>query len=81
MRINTLRDLVRWCDDAAASSLAGLPPVQAATAAEDCAGVIWRHAHGQGLAAGDDWGWVLEMYDSGRLAEIVRESIAAHREA
>ena len=48
--------------------------VEAAGCAPGCveaaAGVIWRHAHGQGLRAGDDWGWILAQYDAPRLREI-----------
>jgi hypothetical protein len=48
--------------------------VEAAGCEPDCveaaAGVIWRHAHGQGLRAGDDWGWILAQYDAPRLREL-----------
>jgi len=74
MRINNLRQLCDWAQDHAAASLAGLPAAQAATAVEDIAGVIWRHAFGQGLRPGDDWGWILDQYDAGRIAAIVAES-------
>ena len=75
MTINDARQLLEWCQAQAAHALDGLDDSQAHTAVEDVASVIWRHAHGQGLGVGDDWGWVLEMYDSKRISEIVQASV------
>ncbi len=75
MIINDARQLWDWCQAQAAGALHGLDDSQANTAVEDVCSVVWRHAHGQGLGVGDDWGWVLEMYDSKRIAEIVQASV------
>jgi hypothetical protein len=64
MIIETLAKLCDWAAGAAAA--AGIDPA----CAEAAAGVIWRHAHGQGLRAGDDWGWILEQYGPEQLREI-----------
>ena len=72
MRINTLADLVRWVDSQEFSA------ADRATAGEDIAGVIHRHAFGQGLVWGDDWGWILEMYGRAELDRIAEESARAH---
>jgi hypothetical protein len=74
MKIDTLAQLVNWAAAQAADIVQGLPPAQAGKAVEDIAGVIWRHAFGQGLRPGDDWGWILAQYDSQRLREIVAAS-------
>ena len=58
-----IENLAKLCDWVTA---AGVRP----DAVEAAAGVIWRHAHGQGLQAGEDWGWILEQYGPERLREI-----------
>ena len=58
-----IENLAKLCDWVAS---AGVRP----EAVEAAAGVIWRHAHGQGLRAGDDWGWILDQYGPERLREI-----------
>lgn len=74
MIIETLARLTDWAAAQAAESgaLAGMNRHQASAAVEAIAGTIWRHAIGQGLRPGDDWGWILEMYGPDRMAEIVR---------
>ena len=77
MVINDARELLEWCQAQAEATdaLQGLDDSQAHTAVEDVCSVVWRHAHGQGMRVGEDWGWVLEMYDSNRIAEIVQASV------
>ena len=79
-----IENLARLCDWSAAQATAcgaldSLPQDAAGHAVECIAGVIWRHALGQGLRPGDDWGWILEMYDPARIREIATESAAIHR--
>ena len=64
MKINTLAQLTDLCEAAAAD--AGCDPAHAPAIAS----VIARHAMGQGLAYGDDWGWVVELYDAAAVREI-----------
>ena len=73
MIIENLARLTDWAAAQAAASgaLDGLSRPQASAAVEALAGTVWRHAIGQGLRPGDDWGWVLEMYGPDRVAEIV----------
>ncbi len=71
MNIETLAKLCDWA--AAAAIAAGLDPVFS----EPIAAVIWRHAHGQGLKAGDDWGWILEQYGPESLRAIAEAAQAA----
>jgi hypothetical protein len=73
--ISSLPELFDWACSQAAPHTVGQPPAAAAAAAEDIAGVIWRHAMGQGLKPGDDWGWILDQYDSAAVAKIVAASI------
>lgn len=65
-----IESLAKLCEWAAA---AGTAP----EAVEYVAGVIWRHAHGQGLAAGDDWGWILEQYGPDQIREIEAAAASA----
>lgn len=82
MIIETARDLHAWCLESAAAALSGLDPADAEHAAQCIESVVWRHAIGQGLRLGDDWGWVLSMYGDAQFREIVQaaaESAAADR--
>jgi hypothetical protein len=82
MIIETSAQLREWIGRNAADQAAGLDPAAAAHAMDCVQSVIWRHARGQGLRLGDDWGWVLEMYGPGQFREIVAaaaESAAADR--
>lgn len=82
MIIETALQLDRWCREQAADQLGQLDGPAGEHAAMCIASVIWRHAHGQGLRLGDDWGWVLEMYGPDQFREIVQaaaESAAADR--
>jgi hypothetical protein len=79
MKIDTLAQLTTWAAAQAADIVEGLPPAQSGKAVEDIAAVIWRHAFGQGLGPGDDWGWILAQYDRQRLREIVAASIEPPR--
>jgi hypothetical protein len=78
MKINTLRELMDWAE----SQSGGIPwnadPLLAERAVEDIAGVIHRHAFGQGLAWGDDWSIVLELYPVEALRRIADESARVH---
>jgi hypothetical protein len=64
MKIENLARLCNWAAGAAAA--AGVDPAYS----EEIAAVVWRHAHGQGLRAGDDWSLVLDMYGVEQLREI-----------
>lgn len=77
MHVHSLKQLVDWVDESFAGVLSDFTHTDRARAGEDIAGVIWQHAFGQGLAIGDDWGWVLEMYTPDRALEIARESVRA----
>jgi hypothetical protein len=69
-----IENLAKLCDWAAASAIAaGLDPVFS----EHISAVIWRHAHGQGLKAGDDWAWILEQYGPESLRAIAAAAQAA----
>jgi hypothetical protein len=73
----TIKTLAKLCDWAAAqAAAAGVDP----SCAEAAAGVIWRHAHGQGLRAGDDWGWILAQYGAEQFREIEAAAAAAARD-
>jgi hypothetical protein len=62
-----IENLAKLCDWATAAAREfGVDPA----CAEAAAGAIWRHAHGQGLRAGDDWGWILEQYGREQFREI-----------
>jgi len=78
MVIANLADLCRWVQDTPRDVLAGYEPDLASRAVEDIAGVIHRHAHGQQLSWGDDWGWVLELYGPDQIREIATESVKIH---
>jgi hypothetical protein len=82
MIIETSRELDAWTREALAASgaAAGLDDAAAAHAIQAISSVVWRHAHGQGLRLGDDWGWILDLYDAAAVREIVRASIDAQRE-
>ena len=67
MVVNSLLDIVLHCDRQLASL--GIEPRPGL--AESAAGVIWRHARGQGLKLGDDWSWVIELYGPEQFREIV----------
>ena len=77
MHVHNLKQLVDWVDESFAGVLSDLTHVERARAGEDIAAVIWRHAFGQGLAIGDDWSWVLELYTHDRVREIAGESVRA----
>lgn len=82
MIIESARQLNQWCRVQAAEQLRGLSAAAEEHAAMCISSVVWRHAIGQGLRLGDDWGWVLEMYGPDQLREIVEaaaESAAADR--
>jgi hypothetical protein len=78
MVINNLAQLCNWVQDQAAEVLAEYDPRLATHAVEDIASVIARHARGQQVSWGDDWGWVLEMYGPAQMREIVSESAKIH---
>ena len=82
MIIETARELDAWSRDALAESgaAAGLDSAAAANAVQAISSVVWRHAIGQGLRLGDDWGWVFAMYDSAAVREIVQVAGEAQRE-
>jgi hypothetical protein len=82
MIIETARELDAWTREALTTSGAasGLDDAAVAHAVQAISSVVWRHAIGQGLRLGDDWGWVLDLYDAARLREIVQASIEAERE-
>lgn len=82
MIIKTARELDAWALEvvAAAGAADGLDEAAVAHAVQSVSSVAWRHAIGQGLRLGDDWGWVLAMYDAPRVREIVQASIEAQRE-
>ena len=71
MKIENLAILCEWAAGAAAA--AGVDPAYA----EEVAAVVWRHAHGQGLRAGDDWSLVLDMYGVEQLREIAEAAADA----
>jgi hypothetical protein len=77
MVIETARELDAWAHEALVASGAAVTP----HAVQAVASVVWRHAIGQGLALGDDWGWVLELYDAAAIEKIAAASIEAQREA
>lgn len=81
MIIDNLASVCDWCarEMAECGALDSLEPAAAARAVEDAAGVIWRHAFGQGLKPRDDWGWILEMYGPDRLRMIAAESVESHK--
>jgi hypothetical protein len=82
MIIETSAQLHDWVCRNAAGQAAGLDAAAAAHAMECVQSVIWRHAIGQGLRLGHDWGWILEMYGPEQFREIVEaaaESAAADR--
>ena len=82
MIIETSAQLHDWVCRNAAGQAAGLDAAAAAHAMDCVQSVIWRHARGQGLRLGDDWGWVLELYGPDQFREIVAaaaESAAADR--
>lgn len=82
MIIESARQLDDWCRDKAAAQLDGLDEAATDHAAQCIASVVWRHAIGQGLRLGDDWGWVLSMYGDAQFREIVQaaaQSAAADR--
>lgn len=82
MIIKTAADLHAWCREQAAAAVSGLDAAAADHAMHCVQSVIWRHAIGQGLRLGDDWGWVLSMYGDAQFREIVQaaaESAAADR--
>ena len=82
MIIETAADLHAWCLESAAAALAEIQPAAAAHAAQCIESAVWRHAIGQGLRLGDDWGWVLSMYGDAQFREIVQaaaESATADR--
>jgi hypothetical protein len=71
-----IENLAKLCDWATAAAREfGVDP----RCAEAAAGVIWRHAHGQGLRAGDDWGWILAQYGAEQFREIEAAAAAAAR--
>jgi hypothetical protein len=71
-----IENLAKLCDWAAAAAREfGVDP----SCAEAAAGVIWRHAHGQGLRAGDDWGWILAQYGAEQFREIEAAAASAAR--
>lgn len=71
MIIDTSAQLREWIGRNAAGQAAGLDAAAAAHAMECVQSVIWRHAIGQGLRLGDDWGWILEMYGPDQFREII----------
>jgi hypothetical protein len=75
MRIDSLPQLHDWVTDQTRGIVAGLPPAQAAEVVESAAGVIWRHAFGQGLRPGDDWGWILAQYDQSQLQAVAAAAL------
>lgn len=82
MIIETSAQLYDWCAWQSADQTSGLDPSAADHAVQCISSVIWRHAMGQGLRLGDDWGWVLEVYGPDQFREIVEaaaESAAADR--
>jgi hypothetical protein len=82
MIIETSAQLHDWCLRQAAGELSGLDAAAAEHAVQCISSVIWRHAIGQGLRLGDDWGWVLELYGPEQFREIIEaaaESAAADR--
>lgn len=82
MIIETARDLRAWCIEQAAPAVQGLDAAAADHALQCVQSVVWRHAIGQGLRLGDDWGIVLELYGPDQFREIVAsaaESAAADR--
>lgn len=82
MIIKTAADLHDWCRSQAADQTRELDAAAAHHAVECIASVVWRHAIGQGLRLGDDWVWVLGLYDAAAIREIVEaaaDSAAADR--
>lgn len=82
MIIKTTRQLHDWVCLQASGQVGGLPPEDAEHATHCIRSVIWRHAVGQGLRLGDDWGWLLELYGPEQFRDIVSaaaESAAADR--
>ena len=82
MIINTAAELNVWCREKAAAQLAELDAAAAAHAVECIASAVWRNAIGQGLRLGDDWSWVLGLYDAPAIHDIVQaaaDSAAADR--
>ena len=78
MKTNTLRELMDWVDAQSGGIPWNADPALAERAVEDIAAVIHRHAFGQGLAWGDDWSIVLEMYPLEALRKIADESARIH---
>ena len=78
MVVNNLAQLCKWVQEHGADVLAKYDSHVAIHAVEDIASVISRHAHGQQLSWGDDWGWVLEMYGPEQMREIAAESAKIH---
>jgi hypothetical protein len=72
MIINTAKELHDECRRLAESHIRELGEAAAAHAVECIASVIWRNAFGQGLKLGDDWGWILDVYDAAAVADIVQ---------
>lgn len=82
MIIETARDLRAWCIEKAAPAVAGMDAAAADHAVQCIQSVVWRHAIGQGLRLGDNWGLILDMYGPEELSGIVQaagESAAADR--
>jgi hypothetical protein len=80
MIIKTTRQLHDWVCRQASGEVEDLPPEAAEHATHCILSVIWRHAVGQGLRLGDDWGWLLELYGPEQFRGIVSaaaESAAA----
>lgn len=72
MIIKTAAELNDWCRCQAAAQIRELDAVAADHAVQCVASVVWRNAIGQGLRLGDDWSWVLELYDAPAIDEIVQ---------
>ena len=77
MIIKSAKTLADWAEAAAGAMLPSDPDLRVSTVGAICS-VVWRHARGQGLELGHDWGWVLELYTPQKLAEIVAEAAKIH---